>query len=161
MMCSACFGRFLKFPACHSRRRVQVWKDEAQHPSADAEVAAAGGEPGSWRVSGDEGRKEVKAARGSEGRTRLPLGHFFWGCSLYNINLLWITRVSCSLFHLRLYSLFLTINNKTWSRELEDRLGVSRASGPLVLELVSLMGKMRWKSKWLAVLTPQLIVFGL
>lgn len=37
-------------------------------------------------------------------------------------NLLWITWVSCSLFHLCLYSLFLTIHNKTWSQELEDKL---------------------------------------
>ncbi|CAG09568.1 unnamed protein product [Tetraodon nigroviridis] len=44
---------------------LQVWKDKAQHPSSSgAKVAATGGEPGSWQVSGDEGRKEVKAVRG-------------------------------------------------------------------------------------------------
>lgn len=42
-------------------------------------MAVTGGEPGSWQVSGDEGRKDVKVVRGRERRTRLPPGHFFEG----------------------------------------------------------------------------------
>lgn len=40
-------------------------------------MAVTGGEPGSWQVSGDEGRKDVKVVRGRERRTRLPPGAFF------------------------------------------------------------------------------------
>lgn len=76
-MCSACFGRFFKFAACHPGRSVQVWKDEARHPSSGAEVAITGGEPGSWQVSGEEGRKDVQVVRGSERRTCLPPGCLF------------------------------------------------------------------------------------
>ena len=135
------------FPACHCRCRVQVWKDEAQH---------LGGGPGSWQVSGDEGRKEVKVVRGSERSARgffsggslsilfcFPLllcshrcpeteiqapgisSTNLWGWSHFGFKTcfefceIW---VSCSPFHLCLYSLFLTIHNKTWSQELEDKL---------------------------------------
>lgn len=68
-------------------------------------------------------------------------------------NLLW---GSCSPFHLCLYSLFLTINYKTRGREVEDKLVCQprvALPSPLVSELVSLLGKRRWKSEWLAVLT--------
>lgn len=199
VMCSACFGRFLKFPACHPRRSAQVWKDAAQHPSSGAEVAITGGEPGSWQVSGEEGRKDVKVVRGSERRTCLPPGRFwFWGWSLSILlfcfllppfllsllpwdrnpgpsknqqhkplrlkplwlqNLLWITWVSCFPFHLSLYSLFLPINYKTWSRDLEDKLVVNRKScfRPTCVKISVFTRKQKMKKQMIGSLDPLVI----
>lgn len=151
--------------------------------------------PGSWQVSGDEGRKEVKDVSGeweedSPPPPHPPRGGLFMSSSSasfcssllsslpWDRNLgprnqqhkplrpkpLWFqTRlwVSCSPFHLRLCSLFLTMNSKTGGRgvggELEDKLVCQprvTLPSPLVSELVSLPGKRRWKSEWLAVWTP-------
>lgn len=75
-MCSACFGRFLKFPACHSRRSVQVWKDEVQHQTLRWQPPEESLALGKFLVM-REGEK--LSVRGSERRTRLPPGCFLEG----------------------------------------------------------------------------------
>lgn len=70
VMCSACFGRFLKFPACHPRRGVQVWKDAAVIRRWGGSRGGRCLAPGKFLVM-REGEK-LKMWVGSERRTRLP-----------------------------------------------------------------------------------------
>lgn len=61
--------------ACRCGRIRHRIRDEV--PSSGTEVAVTGGEPGSWQVSGDEGRKDVKVVEGEREEDSPFSGAFF------------------------------------------------------------------------------------
>lgn len=91
--------------ACRRGRIRHSIRDEV--PSSGAEVAVTGGEPGSWQVSGDEGRKEVVEGRRLCGGEREreedspSSGAFFWGCSLYILLFCFLLLLSALIVALR------------------------------------------------------------